>query len=127
MAQEALMAVEELWQQETKKLGGESLVQVIEEIRDNQRVMLDRLDLMERRHSASEASISLLNRAFAGGDIEGHRRYHELIIENTAEKRRLRIAIQEKTISGLIWAAIVGCGAAVWHELVHLIAGAHPL
>ena len=59
--------------------------------------------------------------AFPHGDFEGHRRYHETMIEMLAERRRLRQAIQEKTISGLIWAALVGLGIAVWHELLALL------
>lgn len=112
------MRKDELWQQEAKKLGGESLVEVIEEIRDGQRAMLDRLKQMDERHSASEAAIASINRAFPSADFEGHRRYHETMIEMISERRRLRMAIQEKTISGLIWAGIVGVSLAVWHELI---------
>ena len=56
--------------------------------------------------------------AFPHGDFEGHRRYHETMIEMLIERRRLRQAIQEKTISGLIWAALVGVGIAVWHQII---------
>ena len=59
--------------------------------------------------------------AFPQGDFDGHRRYHETMIEMLAERRRLRQAIQEKTISGLIWAALVGVGIAIWHELLALV------
>ncbi len=49
------------------------------------------------------------------GDAEGHRRYHEALIE--AQKRRAKIydAIIEKTLSALIWAAIVGLAIMAWH------------
>lgn len=56
-------------------------------------------------------------KAFPDSDIEGHRRYHELIIEDMAERRRLRQAIKEKTISGLLWAVLVWLGYAVLHEI----------
>lgn len=49
-------------------------------------------------------------KAFPGGDFEGHRRYHELLKERNEEIRRLRRAVLEKTISGLLWAAIVAIG-----------------
>lgn len=56
--------------------------------------------------------------AFAAGDHIGHRRYHELLIERNAELRRLRQAIIEKTISGLVWSFIVGVGAALWFAVI---------
>lgn len=61
--------------------------------------------------------------AFPGGDHVGHCRYHELMIEQIEERRRLRQAILEKTISGLIWSAIVGGAAAVWFYLKAQIKG----
>lgn len=59
-----------------------------------------------------------IDAAFPGGDPEGHRRYHETQIEILAEKRRLRIAIQEKTISGLVFAGIILLLTALYHWLV---------
>jgi hypothetical protein len=56
--------------------------------------------------------------AFPGGDHVGHCRYHDLMIEQLEERRKLRRAVQEKTISGLLWAAIVGIALAVWHYVV---------
>ena len=55
--------------------------------------------------------------AFPGGDHVGHCRYHTLMIEDLEETRRLRRAVQEKTISGLLWAAMVGVGLAIWAYL----------
>ena len=52
--------------------------------------------------------------AFPGGDHVGHCRYHDLMIEQLHDRKRLIRAIQEKTISGLVWAAVVGGGAALW-------------
>ena len=71
--------------------------------------------------------IKELFKAFPHSDIEGHRRYHETQIEILEEKRRLRSAIQEKTISGLIWSAIVGISIIVWNYAVHFIrTGGNP-
>lgn len=52
--------------------------------------------------------------AFPGGDHRGHCRYHTLMIEQLEERRRLRIAVQEKTIAGLVWALIVFAALAAW-------------
>jgi len=56
--------------------------------------------------------------AFPGADHVGHCRYHDLMIEQIEERRKLRRAVQEKTISGLVWALIVGLALAVWHYVV---------
>ena len=82
----------------------------IEEIRAALVEMRDRFDQVDAR-------LTQFMTAFPADDIEGHRRYHELIIEEIEERRKLRRAIQEKTISGLIWAGLVGIAMAVWNEL----------
>lgn len=72
--------------------------------------MKPKLALIEKR-------VEEIDGAFVGNDYEGHRRGHEAWIERTIELRRMRVAIQEKTVAGLIWAIIVWVGMAAWHEL----------
>ena len=69
------------------------------------------------RMKKAEADIIELKAAFPNGDVAGHCRYHEVMIQKLEETRRLRVAIQEKTISGLIWAAILAGGTAIWHAV----------
>lgn len=59
-------------------------------------------------------SLGDLLKAFPAGDLDGHRRYHDAIIERNHEIRKLRYAIQEKTIFGLLWLALGLIGASVW-------------
>lgn len=92
------------WHEDAKRLGGERLIPVISKIQEN--------------HSELDAKFK---KAFPAGDHEGHCRYHQTMMEILEEKRRLRIAVQEKTISGLIWAAITGIGLAVWHQILSLM------
>lgn len=92
---------DELWQEQARQLGGEELVATIE-------------GMARDIHSIKKSVADLSTAAFPGGDVEGHRRYHALIIERNQEIRRLRIAIQEKTISGLIWAFLVFLGLCVF-------------
>lgn len=66
-------------------------------------------------------TVKNLEKAFPNGDTDGHRRTHEAMIEDMAERKRLRIAIQEKTIAGLIWFMIVGIGYAIFHEVVRIV------
>lgn len=101
---------DKLWQEQARRLGGDDLVSTIETMGH---------DIHEIKKNMKQ----LTDTAFPGGDLDSHRRYHELLIENTIEKRRLRRAIQEKTISGLVWAIIAGTGLAVWHEITSRIVG----
>lgn len=55
--------------------------------------------------------------AFPGGDHMGHCRYHQLMIEDIEAKKRLRQAVMEKTIGGLVWSAIVAVFLACVHYL----------
>lgn len=111
----------DLWQREVAKLGGEELVNLITEIRDGQATIVDRLDKMDERHKKSDEAVESLRAAFPTGDTDGHRRYHQTMIEMLAEKRRLRVAIQEKTISALIWSLIVGASIVAWKGLLALL------
>jgi len=61
--------------------------------------------------------------AFPGGDHDSHRRYHELMIEDIAEKRALRKAILEKTIAGAVWSLLFVIGLAMWKYLLSMIRG----
>lgn len=55
-----------------------------------------------------------LLKAFPAGDLEGHRRYHDAMIERNHEIRKLRYAIREKTIFGLLWLALGLIGTSLW-------------
>jgi len=62
-----------------------------------------------------------LKRAFPGGDHDGHRRYHDLIIERETQRIKLRQAIIEKTLSGLVWMALCAVGLAIWHYFLNAV------
>lgn len=59
-------------------------------------------------------------KAFPANDVDGHRRAHEVMMEDIQAKKKLAQAIKEKTISGLVWAAMVGAGIAFWHEILRI-------
>ena len=73
-------------------------------------------------HEIKKNVADLSSTAFPGGDLEGHRRYHILMIERTEEIRKLRVAIREKTLGGLIWALIVFLGLCIYSY----VAGGKP-
>ncbi len=105
---------EELWQEDVKNFNAEAIIKAISGIKEGQDEIVKNLDTMNKRHEATEAELSNIKRAFPNGDYDGHRRYHETMIEMLAEKRRLRMAVQEKTISGLVWSGIVIVMVAVY-------------
>ena len=81
-----------------------------EEARD-QAMADERLDSLERWRDDLEKRFA---EAFPGGDHVGHCRYHTLMIEDIDSRKRLRHAVMEKTISGLVWAIVVAAGIALW-------------
>jgi hypothetical protein len=80
----------------------------------------ERLDQLERGQADLERRFA---EAFPGGDHVGHCRYHQLMIEGIDAKKRLREAIIQKTIAGLVWGAMIGLGLAVWQYVKALLKG----
>lgn len=71
----------------------------------------ERLDSLERSRDDMDRRFA---DAFPGGDHVGHCRYHTLMIEEIESRKKLRQALTEKTLTGLVWAGLVGLGFAVW-------------
>ena len=113
---------EPLWQEQARSAGGEELVATIEGLASAQGKMVEAQTEMGDRqktmsediHEIKQSLANLITTAFPAGDAEGHRRYHDLMIRRNEEIRRLRIAVQEKTISGLIWAFLVFLGLCIY-------------
>ena len=61
-----------------------------------------------------------LTAAFPQGDVERHRKYHDLLIRREERRERIAEAVIEKSLAALFWMAIVfACGGlvhAVWHD-----------
>lgn len=86
----------------------------------------ERIKLRLAEHAAEESRqlnkrfdelTALLVSAFPGGDPEEHRRYHHEVMEWMRERRDLWRAVKEKTVSALLWSALVGLGAAIWQTV----------
>lgn len=86
-------------------------------ILEAQQKIIDRLDVVELRQTSHGERLTDLANAFPNTDTQGHRLYHQTMIEILQERRRMRVAIQEKTISGLVWAAMVFLGLAAWQYM----------
>lgn len=88
---------------------------------DHNQVMTDeRLDSLERWRDDLEKRFA---EAFPGGDHVGHCRYHKLMIDDIEAKKRLRQAVMEKTIAGLVWGMLAGLAIAVWQYVKAQIKG----
>ncbi len=117
-----LHETESLWQQQAREFGGEDLISTINALMQAQQTMSQAQTTLAASQATMAADVNSIKKsfsdlvvlAFPGGDADSHRRYHDLMIRRNEEIRRLRIAIQEKTISGLIWAFIVFLGMCVW-------------
>lgn len=105
----------ELYQSEIAGAG--ALTPLLVAMIDAQNKIVGRLEAIENRVDAVEEKQADFASAFPNYDVEGHRRYHQIMIEKIEETRRLRVAILEKTISGLVWAGLVFVGLAAWHYI----------
>lgn len=80
----------------------------------------ERLDSLERWREDMEKRFA---DAFPGGDHVGHCRYHRLMIEDIEARRKLRQAVMEKSVAGLVWAGLVFLGLAAWTYFKNLVHG----
>lgn len=100
--------VSHIWQDQARKAGGDELVTIIEGVANDV-------------HSI-KTTLDKLTTAFPNNDLDGHRVYHEAMIERNRELKRLTQVIREKTIIGLLWMALAGTGIAIWHEFLSYVA-----
>ena len=108
-----------LYQGEDIMVNGRPIAEILTDILECQKKMSSRIEGFEGH--IEKHLITHINTAFAGGDPDGHRRAHEAMSNMIEEKRRLRVAIQEKTISGLLWAAIVYGGVSMFAEFKRIL------
>lgn len=80
----------------------------------------ERLEALERWKDEMEKRFA---EAFPAGDHVGHCRYHSIMIEQLEERRRLRRAVVEKTIAGLVWGTLAAIAIAVWQYIKTEIKG----
>ena len=79
--------------------------------------LLERVTEIEAELQRQAAAAAAFVRAFPSGDLEGHRRYHELMIEDIQTRKRLIGAITEKALGGIVLGAVAFLAAAVMFYL----------
>lgn len=103
-----------------------NILEAITELRDVVRQSTMSLKKMDERVTSSEIRIDKLFLAFPQGDVDGHARYHQVLIDMANEKREMWRYIKTQTLRGLVWVALVGLGYAALHEMQWLINLAIP-
>lgn len=71
------------------------------------------MEALRREMMALSASVKM---AFPGGDFDGHRRYHELIIAREEQRQQIRREVITHLLKGSTWAMLVGL---LWMVLRH--------
>jgi hypothetical protein len=91
---------------------------------------------LESRHSATDETLAKQNaqladqgrkidqllKAFPDADVEGHRRYHEEVMQGLAERKRIRQALLVHVLKSSTWAVLLGLGAFALYSVKHWIA-----
>jgi len=80
----------------------------------------DRIEALERRAVDLERRFT---EAFPAGDHLSHRQYHEMMMEESRDRKKLIAAVKEKTIAGLVWGMMLATGAACWTYFLKLVRG----
>lgn len=55
-----------------------------------------------------------IDSGFPYGDLVEHRKVHENYIKHVAERAALWKSVQEKTVTGIVWAGLMLIGSALW-------------
>jgi hypothetical protein len=78
---------------------------------------ITRAEVTDRKVDEAIRRIDDLHKAFPGGDWEGHRRYHEVLIERIEKRTKLYDAMLEELTKKGMWALIIFIGAAVFYYI----------
>jgi len=106
----------QLWQQEAARLGIPGLGQLVSDLRDGQLELMANIDALNAKSAKQEAAIVRLLGGFPADDVDGHRRYHESVIEwrelrNKMVREALLKVAQAGTLAAFGWLAL-----AIWQS-----------
>jgi hypothetical protein len=104
----------EALQQDIDRLGGAAVVDMIAEMRSTQKTILAKLNHAETFYFDQAQKIDSLMRGFPDGDIEGHRRYHQSVIEwRELRNQMVKAALVKMAQAGALAATGWLC-VAIW-------------
>lgn len=106
------------WQHDAARLGGPALVQLLSELRDGQLDLMASFEALTVKVTKHDGATSHLMNAFPAADVDGHRRYHESVIEwrelrNKVVRECLVKAAQATTLYAFGWIAL-----ALWKSFL---------
>lgn len=100
--------------QELARAGFPGLAQIVSDLRDGQLDLQASMDEMKTENAQLKAAIARLLSGFPADDVDGHRRYHQSVIEGRELRNKLvRTALEKAVGSGVL----LGLGwllLAVW-------------
>lgn len=102
------------WQQEAARFGGPALVQMLSELRDGQLDLVASVEGLSAKVSQHDGATARLMTAFPAADVEGHRRYHESVIEWRELRNKLVREALTKMVGAGALAAIGWLALALW-------------
>lgn len=112
-----------LWQEaaavEAEKMGGHALAQLLKNLSESQQEILLRIGNIEACNARNGERLDQITRGFPAGDLEGHRRYHETVIEARELRNKLvRAALEQMArvggVAALGWLLYAIWTAAKW-------------
>jgi len=83
--------------------------------------MQERAENLTQRVDSLEDRVTVVEKGFPDGDVDGHARYHKMVMEEFLERRRIRQAIVEQVVKGSVWALLIAGVTASWHYFKHLV------
>lgn len=95
-------------------MGGQSLVQLLSEMRDNQLDLMATVESMTAKVTQLDETNKRLLSGFPADDVDGHRRYHESVIEwRELRNKMVREALAKVASAGAL-AAFGWLALALW-------------
>lgn len=95
-------------------MGGQTLVQLLTDMRDNQLEMRADMEQLTKKVGTLQAANERLLSGFPADDVDGHRRYHESVIEwRELRNKMVREALLKVSQAGAL-AAFGWLALAIW-------------
>jgi hypothetical protein len=101
----------------------EALDSLRDEIGQRHTENTDTLEVVEKKLEVVIERVDDLAKGFPEGDAEGHRRYHEALIEKAKARTRLYEQLLEKLMEKGIWALLLLLAFSLWQYIKAQVKG----
>jgi hypothetical protein len=81
------------------------------------------MNLIRAELAENTRSIGQILKGFPEGDPDGHRRYHEEVIQQMSERRKLRQEILTHLLKASSWPALAGVCYVLWKYFKSQVTG----